>query len=49
VGRLLGIADGVIVDHALNRANNCMTLFEDDGDSGEFERVLMQACEPVAE
>jgi hypothetical protein len=38
MGRSLRIADGVIVDHLLNRANACRTLFEDDGDVGPMNR-----------
>jgi hypothetical protein len=49
MGRPLRAAARGIVYHILNCAPARRRLFEDDGDYGAFERVLMQACEPVAE
>lgn len=45
MGRPLRPTLADVVYHALNRANACRTLFEDDGDSASCARVLGQACE----
>lgn len=44
MGRSLHVASGDLVYHVLNRANAGRTLFEDTGDYGAFQRVLLQAC-----
>jgi len=45
MGRPHRAAEGGYVYHVLNRANACLTIFEDDGDYEAFERVLLQAVE----
>src|SRR5262245_60182922 len=48
MGRALRAASGDFVYHVLNRANGRMTLFQEGGDYGAFERVLAQACNRVS-
>ena len=43
MGRPPRVAEGGLIDHALNRANGRLSLFDDDGDYDAFLRVLAAA------